>query len=91
MGKILAGGAGKINLQMIRTEKSREKGLWKEWIWFLSKRAETRREGRRGKIEVHKAMFPFKWRECHLSRHRSFLNIKKSICAFMSFLPEEPL
>lgn len=44
---------------MIRTEKSREKGLWKEWIWFLSKRAETRREGRRGKIEVHKAMcFP---------------------------------
>ena len=70
MGKILAGDAGKINLQMIRTEKSREKGLWKEWIWFLSKRAETRRrEGRRGKIKVHKAMcFPLSGESiiCHV-------------------------
>lgn len=57
MGKILAGGSGKIHLQMIGTRKPREGGLWHGWIWFLSKVAKSRGTGEKRKNEVREAMY----------------------------------
>lgn len=58
MGKILAGGSGKISLRMIRTE-SKGKGHWNGWVdhrVFLSKAAESEEtERRRGKMGAHEA------------------------------------
>lgn len=94
MDKILAGSSGKINLQMIRTEKPRGKGCGMDGSgFFLSKSAESGgTEGRRGKTEVHEAMYvPLsgETKICLIIGVSRRQRQNSALCAFMSVLPED--